>query len=268
MPDFVDVQAPKVKEQLGVQVWAGPSSYEIVHAHGASRGTYGVPRIHAELRYAGRCVGPKRVARLMRASELQGIRVRRPFRTTGVAHAVAPAPDLLERRFTAAAPNRIWVADITYGRTGEGWLFLAAIVDCFSRRIVGWSMAAHLRTELVLDAVDLGTGRRRPRRGWCTNRTAGSSSPHSPSAGACERQGSWPRWDGWATPTTTPWPIASSPRSGASCWTGSAGPHGPPHEVPCSTTSRSSTTVEGCTRRTVSSLPKNSKGDTVGGPVA
>jgi putative transposase len=110
-------------------------------------------------------VGRKRVARLMRAAHLQGIPVRRPFRTTRVAHGVAPAPDLLERRFTATAPDLVWVADITYVRTGEGWLFLAAIVDCFSRRVVGWSMASHLRTELVLDALDLAIGRRRPSPG-------------------------------------------------------------------------------------------------------
>lgn len=130
--------------------------------HEASRGTYGRPRVHAELRYEGvRCSG-KRVARLMREAGLHGIPARRRRGLTRRRPGVAPYPDLVERRFAAAALDRLWVADISYVPTGEGWLYLATILDCCSRRIVGWSMAEHLRTELVVDALDMATSRRRP----------------------------------------------------------------------------------------------------------
>jgi len=127
-----------------------------------SRGTYGRPRVHAELRYEGtRCSG-KRVARLMREAGLHGIPARRRRGLTRRRPGVAPHPDLVERRFTAADLDRLWVADISYVPTDEGWLYLATILDCCSRKVVGWSMAEHLRTELVVDALDMATSRRRP----------------------------------------------------------------------------------------------------------
>jgi putative transposase len=127
-----------------------------------SRGTYGSPRIHAELAASGTRVGCKRVARLMREAGLQGVSRRRQFSTTVRDRDRRPAPDLIERDFTALGPNRLWVADITYIPTWAGFLYLAVVLDVWSRRVVGWSMALHLRTELVLDALNMAVGQRRP----------------------------------------------------------------------------------------------------------
>jgi len=130
--------------------------------HLRSRGTYGAPRIHAELADEGVRVGRKRVARLMQAAGLQGVSRRRRPRTTLRAVGARPAPDLVERDFGMTAPDRLWVADITYVPTWSGFLYLAVVLDAWSRRVVGWSMAGHLRTELVLDALDMAIRRRRP----------------------------------------------------------------------------------------------------------
>jgi putative transposase len=126
--------------------------------------TYGAPRVHAELREAhGIRVGRKRVARLMRQLELEGVSRRGKQRRTTIADpAAAPAPDLVGRRFKAARPNELWLADITYLPTREGWLFLAVVLDAFSRRIVGWSMRDDLKTELVVDALAMAVTRRKP----------------------------------------------------------------------------------------------------------
>jgi putative transposase len=138
---------------------------EVEDIHAMSRGTYGAPRVHAELRARGVHVGRKRVARLMRSAGLQGASRRRwKPKTTMRDASMQAAPDLVDRDFTADAPNQLWVADITYVPTGEGFLYLAVVLDAFSRRIVGWSMADHLRTELVLDALDMALQQRRPQR--------------------------------------------------------------------------------------------------------
>lgn len=133
--------------------------------HHQSRGTYGVPRIHAELAYTGTRCSRKRVARLMRADGLEGVHRRRSIRTTVRGRDAAPAPDLVNRVFTARCPNALWVADITYVPTWAGFLYVAVVVDAFSRAVVGWSMAGHLRTELILDALDMAIARRRPGEG-------------------------------------------------------------------------------------------------------
>jgi putative transposase len=135
--------------------------------HAASRGTYGSPRVHAALRAAGWRVGRKRVARLMRAAGIVGVHRRRRATPVGrPAHrAATTAPDLVRRDFSAAAPDRLWVADITDLPTLEGPLHLAAIVDAWSRRVVGWSMAEHLRTSLVLAALDAALAARDPAPG-------------------------------------------------------------------------------------------------------
>lgn len=127
-----------------------------------SRGTYGAPRIHAELHACGVLVSHKRVARLMREAGLRGASRRRPIPTTVRDKKSRPAPDLVNRDFAADGPDRLWVADITYIPTGSGFLYLAVVVDAWSRRIVGWSMATHLRTELVLEALNMALGQRRP----------------------------------------------------------------------------------------------------------
>ena len=123
--------------------------------HVTSRETYGVPRVHAELRAAGEKHGRKRIARLMRAAGIVGVSRRRgTVVTTRRDKDARPAPDLVDRDFSAAAPNQLWVADITFIPTAAGFLYLAVVLDAFSRRIVGWAMANHLRTELVLDALE------------------------------------------------------------------------------------------------------------------
>jgi putative transposase len=140
--------------------------------HTVSRGTYGAPRIHAELvdpngAYQLRC-GRKRVARLMRLASVVGCHRRRAQRTTvgTVGDPTAePAEDLVKRDFLPVAPDRLYVADITYVRTWEGWLYLAVVLDAFSRRVVGWAMADHLRTELVLEALGMALWQRRPAPG-------------------------------------------------------------------------------------------------------
>jgi len=147
----------------------------IVRIHQASRCTYGRPRIHAELRYEGKRCSGKRVARLMRAAGIAGIPARRRRRSlTRRAPGIAPHPDLVERRFHSSEPDRLWVGDITYVPTGEGWLYLATLLDCCSRRIVGWSMATHLRSELVVDALEMATSRRRPSSGLVHHSDQGS----------------------------------------------------------------------------------------------
>src|SRR5690349_1502957 len=135
---------------------------EIHAARAASRGTYGAPRIHAELAAKGVRVGRKRVARLMSQAGLAGVS-RRKFVVTTVKGDGRQAPDLVERNFTSAAPVRLWVADITYIPTWSGFLYLAVVLDAFSRRVVGWSMAATLATQLVLDALNMALVTRRPK---------------------------------------------------------------------------------------------------------
>jgi putative transposase len=135
---------------------------QIRSIHQRSRGTYGAPRIQAELQAQGTAVSRKRVARLMREAGLVGASRRRRFNTTVRDGDRRPAPDLVERRFTAEGPNRLWVADLTYIPTGSGFLYLAVVLDAWSRRVVGWSMATHLRTELVLEALNMALWQRRP----------------------------------------------------------------------------------------------------------
>ena len=158
--------------KAGYYAWAGrqPSACQIADAallkrirtvHLGSHETYGAPRVHADLRERH---SRKRIARLMRDAGLVGACHRRggPV-TTRRDREARPAPDLVDRNFATAAPNRLWVADITYVPTAAGFLYLAIVLDAFSRRIVGWAMANRLRSELVLDALEMAVTRRRPR---------------------------------------------------------------------------------------------------------
>ena len=130
--------------------------------HAMSDGTYGAPRIKAELADVdGRRVNIKRVARLMRQAGVAGVS-RRKFCVTTVRDGAPPAVDLVERNFAADGPNKLWVADITYLPTWAGFLYLAVVIDVWSRKVVGWSMATHLRTELVLAALDVAVAQRQP----------------------------------------------------------------------------------------------------------
>jgi putative transposase len=152
-------------DQLGVAIG---------EIHRDSRETYGAPRVHAMLRRRGICVSRKRVARLMRRQGISGLIRRRRGKTTIRVPGVVTAPDLVRREWNPEAPNRLWVADITYVRTWEGWLYLAAVLDCHSRRCVGWSLQDHLRAELVVDAVQMAISRRRPGPGLVHHSDHGS----------------------------------------------------------------------------------------------
>jgi putative transposase len=148
---------------------------KIKQIHQANRGVYGSPRIHAELRLRqGIRVSRKRVERLMRAAAISGLAPRKRRRTTIRVRGVRVADDLVERRFRPPAPNVLWLADITYLRTWEGWLYLAAVQDAYSRAIVGWSMAEHMRAQLVVDALAMALARRRPERGLIHHSDQGS----------------------------------------------------------------------------------------------
>jgi putative transposase len=184
----------------GYYAWAGrPASARVQRdeelgarvrtAHAASKGRYGSPRVHAELRANGEKVGRKRVARLMKAAHLAG-RKRRKFKsTTDSNHAFPIAPNVLERDFTATAPNEAWVTDITAIWTREGWLYLAAILDLFSRRVVGWATSANIDRHLALAALATAVGDRRPREGLVHHSDRGSTYASSDYRGALEAHG-------------------------------------------------------------------------------
>ena len=162
-------RGPSVHQQRDLEL-----AVLVREAHRLGRGTYGAPRVHAELREAGEHVARKRVARLMREQDLAGVRRRRFVTTTVADPAADPAPDLVGRDFTAPAPDRLWVADITYRPTRAGFCYLAAITDAFSRRVVGWSMATHMRTELITAALDMALTRRSPGQGLVHHSDRGS----------------------------------------------------------------------------------------------
>ena len=134
----------------------------ITEIHTRSRCTYGAPRVHAELGRLGRRCGRKRVARLMRGQRLIGVHARRRWRRGWPD--TASAPDLVRRDFNPAGPDRLWAADVTQFRTGEGWLHLAAVIDLWSRRVVGWAMDVTVNADLVTDALVMAFNRRRPDR--------------------------------------------------------------------------------------------------------
>jgi putative transposase len=162
-------RGPSARERSDAELAA-----EIRRSHARSRGTYGVPRVHADLADAGFHVSRKRVARLMRHDHLAGVHRRRFVRTTIRDADAAPFPDLVDRDFTAPGPDRLWVADITALPTRSGSCYLASIVDAWSRRVVGWSMATHMRAELVTSALDAAIVRRRPGDGLVHHSDHGS----------------------------------------------------------------------------------------------
>jgi putative transposase len=182
--------------------------------HRDSHRTYGAPRVHAELRLEHDVrVGRKRVERLMRQAGLSGVVRRRRGKTTIAAPGIRTAPDLVVRDFNPTRPNRLWCADITYVRTWEGWLYLASVMDCCSRRIVGWALADHLRAELVDDALQMAVARRRPTRASCTTPIAAASTRRWSSRAAAAPSESRSRWAPRAAASTTPCSRASTRRS-------------------------------------------------------
>jgi putative transposase len=139
---------------------------DIRRVHRDTRGRYGSPRIHVELKAQGRGASRGRIERLMRRHGIRAIMAHpRRVRTTDSRHDLPIAPNLLNRNFIATAPNQIWLADITYIETDQGWLYLAAIMDLYSRRVVGWAMADHLRAELPLAALRMAISAQRPDAG-------------------------------------------------------------------------------------------------------
>ena len=150
-------RGPSERDEQNVELVA-----EIVEIHDESRGTYGSPRVHAELRERGFEVSRKRVEKQMREQGIVGRRRPRFRRTTDSNHDDPIAPNVVARNFEVDEPDRVWVADITYVWTLQGWMYLAVILDLFSRRVVGWSMAEHMRVDLVLDALRAALGKRAP----------------------------------------------------------------------------------------------------------
>ena len=151
-------RAPSARKQADILLGDRIEAY-----YQQSHCTYGRMRLQGDLRDEGRRVSDKRVARLMRERKRVGASRRKGYKTTIRDHDARPAPDLVDRRFSATAPDQLWVADITFIPTYSGFLFLAVVLDVFSRRIVGWRMANNLKTELVLDALNMAIHRRRPK---------------------------------------------------------------------------------------------------------
>jgi transposase InsO family protein len=154
----------RVDEQLGK---------DIKEIYDASRCTYGAPRIHAELRNRGKRVARKRVARLMRTAGLAGRKTRRVRRTT-LPDPSTQIQDLVQRQFDPTEPNQLWLSDITYIRTWEGWLYVAIVLDAYSRKVVGWALADHMRTELVTAALHMALITRKPAPGLVCHSDRGS----------------------------------------------------------------------------------------------
>lgn len=147
---------------------------EIRRIHKDSRKTYGSPRVQVMLARKGIRISRKRVARLMRQAQISGLIKRKRGKTTIRVPGVATRPDLVRREWNPSEPNRLWVADITYCRTWEGHLYLAAVVDCHSRRVVGWSIRRDLEAQLVVEAVEMAVARRRPEAGLVHHSDRGS----------------------------------------------------------------------------------------------
>jgi transposase InsO family protein len=147
---------------------------DIRRVHGESRRRYGSPRVHAALQAEGQQVGRNRVARLMRRHGI-AVRIKRRFRvTTDSKHSFPVAPNLLDRQFTASGPNKVWLADMTYIPTGEGWLYLAVVLDLFSRKVVGWAMRETMAQELTLSALQMAITNRQPGPGLLQHSDRGS----------------------------------------------------------------------------------------------
>jgi len=163
-------QQPSARARVDEQL-----TNEIKEIYDASRCTYGAPRVHAELRNRGQRVGRKRVARLMRKAGLVG-RTPRRFRRTTIPDpsTQVQVQDLVQREFDPTEPNQLWLSDITYIRTWEGWLYLAIVLDAYSRKVVGWALADHMRTELVTAALQMALMNRQPAPGLVCHSDRGS----------------------------------------------------------------------------------------------
>ena len=244
--------------ESGFHAWRNrhPSAHTVADAallkrirtvHASSRETYGAPRIHAELRARGEKHGRKRIARLMRAAGLAGASRRGgSVVTTRRDRDARPAPDLVDRNFVAVQPKQLWVADITFVPTASGFLYLAVVLDAWSRKIVGWSMANHLRAELVLEALEMAIGQRRP-NSVIHHSDQGSQYTSLAFGNRCREAGVRPSMGtvGEAS-LTMPCARVSSRRSNASCSTGAGSPPKLKRGWPSSASSKAGTTRSGC----------------------
>jgi putative transposase len=190
----------------------------IAALHAANYGVYGIRKMHAALVRDGVSIGRDQTGRLMRELDLAGARRGKLKRTTIADPAAEQAADLVQRQFRADRPNRLWVCDLIYLRTWAGFAYLALVIDVYSRRIVGWALATHLRTDLPLEALELAVWDRRDRQrqaltGWSTTPTGAASTPRSATPTGYPPPALSPRSGRPATPTTTPWPNRRSARS-------------------------------------------------------
>ena len=234
---------------------------DIRRLHERHRGRYGSPRIHAALRAEGGTASRGRVERLMRRHGIRGVAPRR-FRpvTTDSRHGLPIAPDLLGQGFQAPAPNRVWLSDITYIATEEGWLYLAAVLDLATRKVVGWAMREHLRAELVSAALLMAAQRQRPTRGSSFIPIAAASTPPSRTA-RCSRAGACgSRWAARAAASTMRRWRASFTRSRSSSFIGNASPAARRPSASCLLTSRAITIASGSTRLSAIARPSMPSG--------
>lgn len=217
---------------------------EIRAVHAEHRGAYGAPRIHAELRARGRRINRKRVTRLMRVNHIVGRHLSKKKRTTIADRTAPPAPDLVMRDFTADTLNSRWCGDITYIPVGATWLYLATVIDICSRKVVGWSIADHMRTSLVTYAIEMAVAARGgPVNGvvFHTDRAPNTMRPSSPTSATGTASAA--AWAGSARATTMPSPSRSSKASNESCYTDAAGPRRRRPGSSCSTGCRTTTGV-------------------------
>ena len=246
------------------EVADGVLTTQIRAAFDGNRKVSGAPWIHAELIDADVHVGRKRVARLMREAGIVGChRRKRSFSITKQNPKADVAPDLVDRQFTATAPNQLWVADVTYVPTVQGWLYLACVTDVFSRMILGWSMASHRKTDLVVDAVTMAVhhrGGKVPSMIHHSDRS-GNTLPTSSSVNYVATA-PWPAWEASRTASITRWLKASSRPWSASCSTNSpeaGSTQDTKPSSPSSTTWRPSTTPADGTPPTARSAPQRSR---------
>ena len=245
----------------------GVLTTQIRDAFDANRKVYGSPRIHAELCDADVHVGRKRVARLMRAAGIVGCHRRKhKLGTTKQNPNAAAAPDLVDRKFTATAPNQLWVADVTYVPTVQGWLYLACVTDVYSQMILGWSMASHRKTDLVVDAVTMAVHRRGGKAPGAIHHNDRGGEPRLNRSSA--NYAVTARWHPWAASRTTS--MTRSLRASSRPWNASCSTNSPEAgstqdtkpNSPCSTTSRPSTTHAGATQQSARSAPQHSRNTT------
>ena len=225
-----------------------------------SRGTYGAPRVHAELAAEGIAASRNRVARVMREANIVGVS-RRRFVVTTVRDGGRQAPDLVDRTFTADAPNTLWVADITYIPTWMGFLYLAVVLDVFSRRIVGWSMSATLHVTVVLDALDMALTMRRP-RGVIHHSDQGSQYTSIEFGNRCRKAGVRPSMGSVGDCYDNAMAESFLPRWNVSCSIAAASERTVMRATPSSTSSKASTIRSVGTRRWGTSRQRRSSGTT------